>query len=161
MPKSNNTLRTPDPFIMNEDTVNIAIANFLITKGFVTDNPLKGKQRGIDVKAKKDCVEIFVESKGSQKNGLTTDEVFDHGQIVNHIARQLHTLMKYASEHGTENKIYVLANPDLLRIRSEYEKVEKMIRKMEFVAMWVKKDLSIKVEGPDNLIDYLNKQNLD
>lgn len=68
--------------------------------------------------------------------------------------------MKYASEHGTDKKIYVLAKPDLLRIRSEYERVEKMIEKLGFVAMWVQKDHSIKVEASDDLKDYLYKLNL-
>ena len=69
MPISNSILRNPDPFIMNEDTVNIAIADFLKSKGFDCEVPLTGRQQGIDVKASKGSIEIFVESKGSQKDG--------------------------------------------------------------------------------------------
>jgi len=43
MPKSNSSF-------------NIAIANFLIAKGFKSENSLKGKQRGIDMKAKKESI---------------------------------------------------------------------------------------------------------
>ena len=67
MPKSNSALRNPDPFIMNEDTVNAAIANFLKSKGFDCESPLTGRQQGIDVKASKGSIQIFVESKGSQE----------------------------------------------------------------------------------------------
>ncbi|MEH6948423.1 hypothetical protein V7068_15395 [Bacillus sp. JJ634] len=105
---SNSTLRNPGPFILNEDTVNIAIADFLKSKGFDCEVPSTGRQQGIDVKASKGNIKIFVESKGSQKNDATNDEVFTHGQIVSHIARQIHTLMKY----GGENNIY---NQNLIR----------------------------------------------
>jgi hypothetical protein len=155
MPISNSTLRNPDPFIMNEDTVNVAIADFLKSKGFECEVPLTGRQRGIDVKARKDSIEIFVESKGSQKNGATNDEVFTHGQIVNHIARQIHTLMKYANQYGGENNIYVLANPDIQRIKSEYCRIDKMVEKMQFVCMWVQPDQSVVVESPESLRDLL------
>ena len=149
MPISNSILRNPDPFIMNEDTVNIAIADFLKSKGFDCEDPLTGRQQGIDVKARKGNIEIFVESKGSQKNEATNDEVFTHGQIVNHIARQIHTLMKYATQYGEENNIYVLANPDIQRIKSEYHRVDKMVEKMQFVCMWVQQDQSVIVESSE------------
>ncbi|MDL0421939.1 hypothetical protein NST17_16930 [Caldifermentibacillus hisashii] len=160
MPVSNSSLRNPDPFIMNEDTVNIAIAEFLTNKGFDCEPPLTGRQQGIDVKASKGIVNIFVESKGSQKNGATNDEVFTHGQIVNHIARQIHTLMKYATQYGDENNIYVLANPDLQRIRSEYYRIDKMVEKLGFVCMWVQEDCSVVVKCPKNLRNILTDLNL-
>lgn len=31
-----------------------------------------------------------------------------------------------------------------------------MLRKMQFVTMWVQKDHSIKVDAPDNLKEYIN-----
>ena len=160
MPISNSILRNPDPFIMNEDTVNIAIADFLKSKGFDCEVPLTGRQQGIDVKASKGNIEIFVESKGSQKNGATNDEVFNHGQIVNHLARQIHTLMKYATQYGEENNIFVLANPDIQRIKSEYHRVDKMVEKMRFVCMWVQQDHSVVVGSPEDLRDLLIDLNL-
>jgi|SRR5690625_742324 len=155
MPISNSRLKNPDPFIMNEDTVNVAIANYLTSKGFDCEPPLTGRQQGVDVKATKDDIQIYVESKGSQKNGATGDEVFTHGQIVNHLARQLHTLMKYATQYGKENNIYVLANPDIQRIRSEYLRVGSMVEKLQFVCMWVQQDQSVIVECPLVLKDLL------
>lgn len=149
MPISNSKLKNPDPFIMNEDTVNKIIADFLESKGFKCDPPLTGRQQGIDVKAWKNDVNVFVESKGSQKNGATNDEVFKHGQIVNHIARQIHTLMKYANEKGEKENIFVLANPDIMRIKNEYDRVDKMIDKLGFVCMWVKEDESVVVTCPE------------
>ncbi len=150
-------MRNPDSFVMNEDTVNIAVADFLEFNGFICDPPLSGRQPGIDVKARKNGVSVFVESKGSQKNGaISDDEVFNHGQIVNHLARQIHTLMKYASQYGESSNLFVLANPDIQRIRNEFERVKPMVDKMQFVCFWVQKDKSVLVEGPKSNEDLLS-----
>lgn len=160
MPVSNSKLRKPDPFLMNEDTVNIAIAGFLKSKGFDCESPLTGRQRGVDVKASKGKIRVFVESKGSQKNGLNNDEVFDHGQIVNHLARQVHTVMKYATQYDGADTIYVLANPDIQRIRDEYHRIGKMVEKMQFICMWVQQDSNVVVESPEDLNEMLIDLNL-
>ncbi len=160
MPVSNSKLRKPDTFIMNEDTVNIAIAEFLKAKGFDCDIPLTGRQHGVDVKARKGNIQVFVESKGSQKNGISNDEVFSHGQIVNHLARQVHTLMKYATQYDGVDNIYVLANPDIQRIRDEYHRIEKMVEKMQFICMWVQQDSNVVVESPVRLNEMLRDLNL-
>ncbi|WP_376837175.1 hypothetical protein [Bhargavaea ullalensis] len=143
-------MRNPDRFLMDEDTVNVAVAEYLISRRFQCEAPLVGRQHGVDVKARKGSLEVFVESKGSRKNGAEADIVFDHAQIVTHLAKQIHTLMKYATEHGPR-QIYVLANPDIDRIRNEYEKVAQMVEKLGFVCMWVQEDRSIKVEGPEEM----------
>ncbi len=135
---------------MDEDTVNVAVAEYLVSRGFQCEAPLVGRQHGVDVKARKGSLGVFVESKGSRKNGVEADIVFDYAQIVTHLAKQIHTLMKYATEHGSE-QIYVLANPDIDRIRNEYEKVAQMVEKLGFVCMWVQEDRSIKVEGPKGM----------
>ncbi|MCA1063722.1 hypothetical protein QTG56_11150 [Rossellomorea sp. AcN35-11] len=66
MPIKNSSQKNPDSFVMNEDTVNIAVAEYLASKGFKCDKPLKGRQIGVDVKAWKGEYTILVESKGSQ-----------------------------------------------------------------------------------------------
>jgi len=160
MPTSILKMKNPDPFIMDEDTVNSAVANFLLSKEFECDPPLTGKQRGVDVKAQKGDIVILVESKGSQKNGAPEDEVFDHGQIVNHLARQIHTLMKYATQFDADNTIFVMANPDIPRIRAEYNRAVKMVQKMQFVCMWVQQDQSIILEVPEEMKTLLKELGL-
>lgn len=44
MPIKNSSQKNPDSFVMNEDTVNIAVAEYLTSKGFMCDKPLKGRQ---------------------------------------------------------------------------------------------------------------------
>jgi hypothetical protein len=157
MPIKNSTQKNPDLFVMNEDTVNIAVTKYLTSKGFICDKPLTGRQTGVDVKARKGDFTILVESKGSQKNHAEEDEVFNHGQIVNHLARQIHTLMKYANEYDNEKTLFVLANPDIERIRKEYLRVNKMIEKMGFVCMWVQEEKSVVVEVPEKVKGMLYK----
>lgn len=155
MPVNNKNLRKPDAFLMNEDTVNQAVASFLISKGFDCETPLTGRQHGVDIKAEKNNVSIYVESKGSRKNSAADDEVFDQGQLVNHMARQIYTLMKYESANSEWNNIYILANPDIERIRIEYNKVKKTVQKLKFICMWVQSDNTVIVENPESMNSIL------
>lgn len=149
MPISNNKLRNPDSFIMNEDTVNIAVFNYLTSKGALCEKPLVGKQQGVDVKGKIFGYSIFVESKGSQPNGLVDDTVFTHSQIVSHLARQIHTLMKYADTEDVDKTLFILANPDIQRIRDEVDRVRKSINKLQFICFWIQEDKSVLIECDD------------
>ncbi len=160
MPVSNSSLRNPDSFIMNEDTVNVSVFNYLISKGVVCEKPLVGRQQGVDVKGTISGHSIFVESKGSQANGLTDDTVFKHGQIVNHLARQIHILMKYADLENPDKTLLILANPDILRIRSEVDRVRKSINRLNFICFWVQEDRSILIECGREQEEVLRKLKL-
>ena len=160
MPISNNSLRNPDSFIMNEDTVNVSVFNYLTSRGAICEKALVGRERGVDVKAKIMDFSILVESKGSQRNYLENDMVFDHGQIVNHFARQMHTLMKYANDNDDDKTLYVLANPDIVRIRNEVDKVKNSIDKLQFICFWVQEDQNILIECNENLKTILETLNL-
>ncbi|KZE38870.1 hypothetical protein AV656_08185 [Bhargavaea cecembensis] len=94
-------------------------------------------------------INIFVETKGSQKNGADPDEVFDNSQIVTHLAMQIHALLKYATQNEGDENVFVLANPDIGRIRKEYLRVRRMIEKLGFICMWVQEDGTVKVEAPN------------
>lgn len=100
-----------------------------------------------------------MESKGSQKNGAETDEVFDHAQIVTHLAKQIYTLMKYATVHGPAH-LYALANPDIERIRNEYARVSQMVEKLGFVCIWVQEDRMVKVEWPEGKEEVIRSYDL-
>ena len=54
------------PLIVGGASADVAIVNFLKSKGFDCESPLTGRQQGIDVKASKGNIEIYVESKASQ-----------------------------------------------------------------------------------------------
>ncbi|WP_156484826.1 hypothetical protein [Bhargavaea cecembensis] len=44
MPTKLSIMKNPDPFVMDKDTLNEAVANFFLSNGFECDVPLKGKQ---------------------------------------------------------------------------------------------------------------------
>lgn len=67
-----------------------------------------------------------------------TETVFDTGQIKTHAYMQVYKLMEYANLDN-QNKIFVLANPDIPRIRARIEK-------LGFIQFWVQGDWTIKVE---------------
>jgi len=160
MPVSNSSLRNPDSFIMNEDTVNISVCSFLKNKGVECDSPLVGKQRGVDVKGIISGYTILVESKGSQSNGLVDDTVFKHGQIVNHLARQLHTLMRYAETTDPNETLLILANPDIPRIRSEVDRVRTSINRLGLICFWVQENGNILIESEGEQSEILRKLRL-
>lgn len=64
--------------------------------------------------------------------------------------------MKYANEFDNDKTLFVLANPDIVRIRKEYIRVNKMIEKMGFACMWVQEDKSVVVEAPEKINGILN-----
>lgn len=149
MPTKLSLMKNPDPFVMDKDTVKKAVADFLLSKGFNCDALLKEKQPGVDVKAVKGGINVFVESKGSQKIGAEPNEVFDNSQIVTHLAMQIHTLMRYAQQNKGDHNVFVLANPDISRIRKEYLRVGRMVEQLGFICMWVQEDQTVKVEGSE------------
>lgn len=124
MPIRNSTLQTTNLFIMNEDTVNEAVWNFIKAAGFHCPNFLTGNKIGVDVEGEKDGWRIYVESKGSHANKHDLDTVFDSGQIKTHTYMQIGKLMEYQTT-GNENSLYVMANPDIPRIRNRVDKVMK------------------------------------
>ncbi|MCO7177105.1 hypothetical protein NIE32_13435, partial [Sporolactobacillus kofuensis] len=131
------------------DSVNEAVAEFLIDRGFNCVNYLSGKEHGTDVTAEKLGWSIWVESKGSKKNSSDDDLVFDSGQIKVHTGQQILKLMELANTQK-QNVIFVMANPDLKRIRDRIGRVNQSLNKLGFVQFWVKEDKTI-------IVDYTNE----
>lgn len=147
-------MKIPDPFVMNEDTVNIAVWEFLKLKEFSSPNPLKGKQQGIDVQGTKSGWMIYVESKGSHANNHDSDTVFGQGQIKVHTYNQIGKLMEYKNI-GKEKCLYVMANPDVPRIRNRVQKVVESLDALGFIRFWIQKNKSIIIEYPNHLRNEL------
>ncbi|MGM0898315.1 MAG: hypothetical protein ACQEV0_10455 [Bacillota bacterium] len=147
MPTSNSSLLIKDPFVMNEDTVNEAVWNFIKTAGFHCPDFLTGNRAGVDVEGKKGGWRIYIESKGSHANAHDLDTVFDSGQIKTHTYMQIGKLMEYQTI-GDENSLYVMANPDIPRIRNRVDKVMKSINYAGFVRFWIREDGRVEVDYP-------------
>lgn len=154
MPKPLSKMKIPDPFVMNEDTVNISVWEFLKQKGFDCPNSLKGKQQGIDVQGTKLGWMIYVESKGSHANNHNSDTVFGQGQIKVHTYNQIGKLMEYKNI-SNEKSMYVMANPDVPRIRKRVQKVAESLDTLGFIRFWIQEDKSIIIEYPVYLENQL------
>ncbi|MYL37364.1 hypothetical protein [Halobacillus litoralis] len=159
MPVTNSNLLNPDPFVMNEDEVNIAVANFLKKARFENVKYLSGNKTGIDVRGSKDEWAIFVESKGSQANKHEKTLVFDTNQIKTHTYMQVCKLMEYDNEQHS-NAILAMANPDIPRIRQRVQKVKSSLEKLQLIQIWVQKDYSVIVEASNSQLSVLKRLNL-
>ncbi|MCG3087272.1 hypothetical protein [Sporosarcina cyprini] len=150
MPKKLSKMRVKDPFVMNEDTVNFAVWEFLKQRDFDCPNPLIGQQQGVDVQGEKLGWKIYIESKGSHGNKHDTDTVFGQGQIKVHTYNQIGKLMEYKNS-SSKQSLYAMANPDIPRIRQRVNKVANSLDLLGFIRFWVHEDKSINTEYPDHL----------
>ncbi len=151
MPIENNRLYPPDPFVMNEDEVNMHVANYLKSKGFYDVKYLTGKSRGVDVHGKKDCIEVFVESKGSHANHHGKDIVLDNNHLWDHLCKQICKLIEYRDKYNDKKIILIAANPDIPRIRRNIGKIEKSIEDLNIVRMWIKENGDVILNIPQLL----------
>lgn len=159
MPIKISQMTVKDPFIMNEDFVNEAVWNLLKATGFHCPQFLVGNQVGVDVEGEKGDWRIYVESKGSQANNHSSDTAFDSGQIKTHTYMQIGKLMEYQTI-GRENSLYVMANPDIPRIRSRVDKVINSLNSTGFIRFWIQKDGQVIIDYPPQLEETLLQLNL-
>jgi hypothetical protein len=151
MPIENRKLNPPDPFVMNEDTVNKHVAAFLISNGFKDVHYLSGKARGVDVYGRKGNLEVFVESKGSHGNKESKERVFKDDQLWDHLCKQVCKLMIYKDENKDKQNFIVAANPDIPRIKKFMSKIEKSVEELKIIKMWVKENGDIILDVPGSI----------
>ncbi|WP_339236280.1 hypothetical protein MKX40_22330 [Paenibacillus sp. FSL R5-0517] len=150
--------RCKDPFIMDENTVNLAVSSYFENKGVDVKNVAKNKERGFDVYGEKNGYSLIVESKGSLGNNQCT-YVFGTGQLKNHLSAQIFCLMKHY-EYSSGKTILIMANPDIPRIRNMINEVSLSLDELEFVRFWVNSQQIVQVECPDELTDLLERLGL-
>lgn len=151
MPIESSKLKIPDPFKMNEDTVNIHVASYLVSKGFSKVNYLTGQSRGFDVYGKKDNLEVLVESKGSHPNNPNKNKLFDNNQLWDHLCHQICKLLQYRDTYRDKNILLVAANPDISRIRKQMDKIRFSVEDIGIVNMWIKENGDVTVIYPKSI----------
>lgn len=62
--------------------------------------------------------------------------------------------MEYQTENE-DNRLFVMANPDIPRIRKRVNSVISSINKLGFIQFWVQEDSTIKIENPEQLNETL------
>lgn len=155
MPIANSFMKEPDPFIMEEDSVNQCVAVFLEKREFTITSLLNGRERGIDVAGEKSGWKICVESKGSAGNHhIGTDTVFTSNQMFDHLCKQVIQLIQLKNKED-KNTIYVMANPDIPRIRTRVAMINDTLNEIQFVKFWVQENEDILVDYPISMEDLL------
>jgi hypothetical protein len=148
LPKKITDFAVQDPFVMNENTVNKLVADYLTNSGFQDVKFLLNKQRGIDVYGRNNDLEVYVESKGSHGNDHGKDKVFDNNQLWDHLCKQIGKIMEYRTSFHFEKSIFVAANPNIPRIKKQMKKITSSLDELNIYRFWVNHDGSIVVEGP-------------
>ncbi|MFC4596871.1 hypothetical protein [Cohnella hongkongensis] len=152
------TQKCPDPFMMNENEVNTAVAHFLKSKHVDVQKVAVDKEKGYDVFGVKNGYSIIVESKGMMANNQDK-YVFGYGQIKSHLGDQiLYVLKQY--EHSSGNTLLMIANPDIPRIRSRLDEVSLALDKLGIIRLWVTADRFVELEYPQEVFQVLNSLEL-
>ncbi|KJD47132.1 hypothetical protein [Paenibacillus terrae] len=150
--------KSTDPFFMNENEVNLAVAEYLFQRGVEVKNVLVDKETGIDVLGLKMGQTLIIESKGSMVNNQH-EFVFEHGQLTTHVSQQVHYLMKkYQSKYNSS--ILFMANPDIPRIHKRVDELAEALDALGIVRLWVQKNGAVRLVYPEQLKEVLVKLEL-
>lgn len=148
MPTTNSSLNSPDKLIMNPNDSNKVIINFLEQNGFIIK--IGSSHSEVDIRAIKKDVELLIESRGNQayKNS-GTDIVFDSSQLDIQLSEQVSQVMRFQQSSTTSyTLIYIMAFPDITRMRDRVAKISKGLDKLEILRLWVSDINEITIEGP-------------
>jgi len=150
--------KCPDPFMMNENEVNISVADFLKSKHVDVQKVAVDKEKGFDVFGVKNGFSIIVESKGMMANNQDK-YVFGYGQIKSHLGDQILYVMKQY-EYSSGKTLLMIANPDVPRIRCRLGEVSIALDKLGIIRLWVKADGVVELEYPQDVSQVLNSLEL-
>lgn len=153
MPIKNSQQNNPDRFALNQEEVTDIILNYLTKQGEI--KKLKSIP-GIDIKAKINNKYIIVKSRGSQAMSHDANTVFDGSQIRIHVAEQVEKIMRVQQELAGEN-LYIIANPDIPRIRTIVDQISIGLDKLSIIRLWVKPTGVSDIEIPHNVISLANE----
>jgi len=140
--------------MMNENKVNASIALFLKSKGVDVKKVSVDKEKGYDVYGFKNGYSIIVESKGMMANNQN-EFVFGHGQIKSHLGDQILYILKQY-EYSSDKTLLMIANPDIPRIKTRISEVTLALDKLGIIRLWVKEDMSLEVEYPQEMYHLLS-----
>ncbi|WP_203362536.1 hypothetical protein [Bacillus sp. REN10] len=148
MPVSIADLKVPDECMLNQDEVIAAAAHYFEKTGWQVDSNLSSTEP--DVVAKKGHWTVVVKAKGSKSKKQKGDIVFDNSQLRTHIADQIEKIMRF-QQNATAPTIFMMANPDVYRIKSMTNQVSLSLDKLDIVRMWVAPDSPPHFEIPKHL----------
>lgn len=126
---------------MNEDQVVAAVSRFLEREGWTIVSQCSAKDRGIDIVAKRDGVECFIEAKGStssMEGSARFGKPFTKTQVFDRVAKGFYTAACLRQQKGND-AVVGLALPDESAFRDYAAKVAEPAAKLQVSFYWVRK----------------------
>ncbi|MFP3511481.1 hypothetical protein SB775_17880 [Peribacillus sp. SIMBA_075] len=148
---ANSQLLNPDQIIMTPKDVNDRIVQHLQLRGYSIKRGDTHSE--VDVRATKNNIELIIESRGNQAyKNEGTDIVFEGSQLDIHLSEHITQVMRFQQSLSTiKISIYIMGNPDILRIKERVAKVSEGLDKLEILRFWVSNLNKIQIDGPDRL----------
>jgi hypothetical protein len=153
---ANSQLTKSDPIIMTPIEINDFITDKLQKLEFYVKRGSKDQE--VDLRAIKDDFELIIESRGNQaKKNKDTDLVFESSQLETHLSEHVTQIMRFQQSVSTDKTpIYIMANPDIPRLKERVAKIVSGLNKLEICRFWISEFDEITVDGPKELEKLLN-----
>ncbi|RYI26662.1 hypothetical protein EVU96_20065 [Bacillus infantis] len=152
---ANSKLTKRDPIIMTPTYINNYIAKKLQGSGFYIKMANIGQE--LDVRAIKNNYELMIETRGNQaKKNYGTDLVFEGSQLDIHLSEQVTQIMRFQQSVSTDKSpVFIMANPDIPRLRERIAKITSGLDKLEICRFWINELDEIMIDGPEELVKIL------
>ncbi|MBU5312141.1 hypothetical protein KQI38_08895 [Tissierella carlieri] len=129
--------------MLTEDQVIGYFCDYLIANGYEVRQALSTKEKGIDVIAEKDGMNIKAEAKGAT-SALTTSNrygiEFSKNQVRNHVSVGLSMISKLMTKDNDYNIDYAFVLPDNNNHINEIESIRLVIRRLCIKVFFVNED---------------------
>jgi hypothetical protein len=132
--------------VLTEDDVVDAVCAWLRAEGYEIKQQLLATQRGFDIVARKNGVELVIEAKGAGSSKAHTarfGQEFNSGQVFDHVAKAVLKALRVVSK-GTARA--GIALPENATHRRHLEEAAPALARVGVVLFWVTEDGRVRVE---------------
>ena len=134
---------------MNENEITDAVCAHLTSTGWQVLSRCSTTEKGIDVVAKRNGLDCFIESKGgtsSRERSARFGKPYTESQVFDRVAKGFYTAACLRSEKGREPLIG-LAFPDTQPFHKYATKVGRSAKSLRISFYWVRPDKSVTAES--------------
>lgn len=143
-----------EDFLITENSLIDAIERYFVKYGFLTKRKAKYTAQGIDLELIKNEVTLYIEAKGSVMNKYDSNKnigPMSKRSIRNNVRNQITKLMEREEDKKyLDDALYIAAWPETPLYREQIDRKTKALNRLGYLHFWVQKDLSIKIEGPED-----------
>jgi hypothetical protein len=127
--------------LRTESVVINAVCLYLETREFEIRERHYPRQRGDDIVASKNRVNLHVEAKGEGAEREGNEDAFKRGQVHDHVAKAFFRAaqMRRAAATGERRKV-AMAFPDNQHHREMVRKISNAIQALKITVFWVNRD---------------------